>query len=84
MLLVTRPEWTAQCRVHVELVHLPDGHAQTVKVIEARATRPDKPQLAILGAPVKEVLSLSESHDLALEVYREAGRLIAREVCHAQ
>jgi hypothetical protein len=84
MLLVTRPEWTAQCRVQVELVHLPDGHAQTVKVIEARATKPDKPEFAIMGAPEKEMLSMSESHDLALEVYREAGRLIAREVCHAQ
>jgi len=82
-LLMEQPAWTAQCRLRVRLVNLRSGETHFLEVVEARATHRGDPLLTAVAAADKEVLSMSASRELTFEVYREAGRVIARELSYA-
>jgi hypothetical protein len=82
-LLWEQPAWTAQCRLRVRLINLRSGETHFQDTVEARTTRRGEARLTAVAAADKEVLSMSASRELTFEVYREAGRVIARELSYA-
>jgi len=79
-LLLNQSNWSAECRMRVQLVNLRDQHVRYSEIISAQAMRREKP---LLSGSDQEVLSISESRNLTFEAYREAGRIIARELSYA-
>ncbi|MCX6601010.1 MAG: hypothetical protein NT025_05545 [bacterium] len=82
-LLWEQPAWTAQCRLRVRLINLRSGETHFQDTVEARTTHRGEARLTAVAAADKEVLSMSASRELTFEVYREAGRVIARELSYA-
>ena len=80
LFVMTQPNWTAECRLRVRLVNLRSEETRYQDIIEAQATRR---MLTSLGGSEQEVLSFSASRELTFEAYREAGRMIARELSYA-
>jgi hypothetical protein len=83
-LVVSRPEWRAECRLQVRLVNLQTCAAHAEHIIDGVAVSHKPPLLPAVSAPENEVLSMAESRDLTFKAYREAGRVIARELPNAQ
>lgn len=83
-LVMEQPLWTAQCKVRVKLVNLRDGQIRYQDLVDAKASRRTSGMKTMISNPDREVLSMSASRELTFEAYREAGRVIARELSYAQ
>ncbi|MDD5088782.1 MAG: hypothetical protein PHI18_08295 [bacterium] len=79
-LVVNQTQWTAECRLTVELVNLYSIQTRTRRTIEATAVKREMPTLAMVSTPESELLSASAARQLTFAAYREAGREIARMV----
>jgi len=83
-LVVSQPQWVAECRLRIELVSLKQTRAPIRQVIEGRAVKRESPTLSMISSPESNVLSMSDGRELTFQAYRQAGREIAREVSRAQ